>query len=140
MPYSEISWKNFIFNANSDSYESEWKSFDLDPFKSEYASIAYEFLIATGLKNSPENRIQSDFQDAIQEVVSEMQAAHEEGILDAFLAKLEDLNQKVKTLSGGQKKRLALANALINKPDLLILDEPTNHLDLEMILILNQNQ
>ncbi|WP_299381026.1 choice-of-anchor L domain-containing protein, partial [uncultured Kiloniella sp.] len=93
MPYSEISWKNFIFNANSDSYESEWKSFDLDPFKSEYASIAYEFLIATGLKNSPENRIQSDFQDAIQEVVSEMQAAHEEGILDAFLAKLEDLNQ-----------------------------------------------
>ena len=50
-----------------------------------------------------------------------------------FKLKLEDLNQKVKTLSGGQKKRLALANALINKPDLLILDEPTNHLDLEMI-------
>ena len=50
-----------------------------------------------------------------------------------FKLKLEDLNQKVKLLSGGQKKRLALANAIINKPDLLILDEPTNHLDLEMI-------
>ena len=50
-----------------------------------------------------------------------------------FKLKLEDLQQKVSTLSGGQKKRLALADALINKPDLLILDEPTNHLDLEMI-------
>lgn len=50
-----------------------------------------------------------------------------------FRLKLDDLDQKISSLSGGQKKRLSLANALINKPDLLILDEPTNHLDLEMI-------
>ncbi|EDM42985.1 ABC transporter ATP-binding protein [unidentified eubacterium SCB49] len=47
--------------------------------------------------------------------------------------KLDDLSQKVKNLSGGQKKRIALANALLTKPDLLVMDEPTNHLDLEMI-------
>ena len=47
--------------------------------------------------------------------------------------KLNDLSQRVDTMSGGQKKRLALANALLGQPQLLILDEPTNHLDLEMI-------
>ena len=50
-----------------------------------------------------------------------------------FKLKLEDLSQKVSSLSGGQRKRLSLAIILIHKPDLLILDEPTNHLDLEMI-------
>jgi len=50
-----------------------------------------------------------------------------------FKLQLTKLDAKVSSLSGGQKKRLALANALLNKPDLLILDEPTNHLDLEMI-------
>ena len=46
--------------------------------------------------------------------------------------KIHNFDQKVKQLSGGQLKRVALANALITEPDLLILDEPTNHLDLDM--------
>ncbi|OUS02042.1 ABC transporter [Flavobacteriales bacterium 33_180_T64] len=52
--------------------------------------------------------------------------------------KLDNLEQKINTMSGGQIKRLALAQALISNPDLLVLDEPTNHLDLEMIEWLEQ--
>ncbi len=47
--------------------------------------------------------------------------------------KITEYNQKIGELSGGQQKRIALANVLINEPDILFLDEPTNHLDLEMI-------
>jgi len=50
-----------------------------------------------------------------------------------FKLNMTNLNQKISELSGGQKKRLALAKLIIDDPEFLILDEPTNHLDLEMI-------
>lgn len=58
-----------------------------------------------------------------------------EARVKAILAKLKigNLDQKVGTLSGGQKKRLALAKLIIEEPEFIILDEPTNHLDIDMI-------
>ena len=50
------------------------------------------------------------------------------------LIQVDNTNQKVKTLSGGWRKRLAIGQALFQKPDLILMDEPTNHLDLEGIL------
>ena len=52
-------------------------------------------------------------------------------ILSRF--KIDDLNQNLKDLSGGQRKRLSLATLIMDAPELLLLDEPTNHLDIEMI-------
>ncbi len=57
-------------------------------------------------------------------------------VLDKFL--ITDIHQKTGTLSGGQRKRLALAKCLVDQADLLILDEPTNHLDIGMIEWLEQ--
>ncbi len=82
--------------------------------------------------NNPEN---ADAYQIAFELMEQHNAWDFETQYKQILSKLKfnDLNQKVSELSGGQKKRLALATVLINKPDLLILDEPTNHLDLEMI-------
>ncbi len=75
-----------------------------------------------------------DMTDSLAEM-ERLNAWDTESKLTAILDKLElkDIHAQVSTLSGGQRKRLALAGLLIAEPDFLILDEPTNHLDLDMI-------
>ncbi len=86
----------------------------------------YEEILESGNHNGLEKAMHKmdalqawDYENRVKQVLS--------------MLKVDRFHARIRELSGGQKKRLALANVLINEPDLLILDEPTNHLDLEMI-------
>jgi len=85
-----------------------------------------------------ETSTSNDVADKLEESLNEMNllgAWDYEKDIKEILSRLElhDTTRVVKTLSGGQKKRVALALTLINKPTLIIMDEPTNHLDIDMI-------
>jgi ABC transport system ATP-binding/permease protein len=93
----------------------------------------YEAALSDSEKNPTAANMQK-YDDALH-LMTELNAWEYETEMREILSRLEisDLAQKISTLSGGQKKRVALAMVLINKPDLLIMDEPTNHLDIDMI-------
>ena len=87
----------------------------------------YEFLLET-------NGDPDELQRVIREV-DDLKAWDVEAKVKEILGRLDihELDQRMGTLSGGQRKRVSLAALLIREPDLLILDEPTNHLDIDMI-------
>ncbi|PTB96057.1 ABC transporter [Marivirga lumbricoides] len=104
-------------------------------FSSEHESLQiirqYEALAANPDMNEKQ---QKQFQDLLERMES-LQLWDYESQVEQILGQLgiNDFEQPVSSMSGGQKKRVALAAQLVIKPDLLILDEPTNHLDIDVI-------
>lgn len=98
------------------------------------AAKYYEEVLQQLTENPMDPKVQQAFTDA-EKGMNQQDAWNVTSRADAILNRLglTDSTQVVKYLSGGQKKRAALAQVLIQEPDLLILDEPTNHLDFQMI-------
>lgn len=100
----------------------------------------YEHALAE-LNDDPNNKELQEKLFSLQKDMESLNAWDANANAKAILNKLgiEDYGQKIAALSGGQKKRVALAQVLIDSPDLLILDEPTNHLDFESVKWLEDN-
>lgn len=122
-------------------YLPQAPDFDLSKTIEEYIYQSDSTLVQTVLQY--EHAIMQTDEKNLQHWMSEMDrldAWDLDARIKEILGKLDlhDLTQNISTLSGGQKKRLALAQILIDSPDFLVLDEPTNHLDPPMIKWLEQ--
>lgn len=94
----------------------------------------YEDAVAKYAEHPEDEKLQRRY-DQAEKKMNQEDAWNADSEVKTILMQLQikDLNQKIGTLSGGQKKRVGLAQVLIQAPDLLILDEPTNHLDFDSI-------
>jgi ATP-binding cassette subfamily F protein uup len=94
----------------------------------------YEALLEEQVLHPDDKKIQHDLQH-LSSLIETHRAWDAEAQVRQILGRLDihDLQRKIGELSGGQRKRITLAKALIGEPDLLLMDEPTNHLDVDMI-------